>query len=72
MMINTGKQKYGLFGNDFQFVYDNNDNITSVTDRNGHTANITYDSLNRVKTIADNLGGEYHYTYTAKGNISKW
>jgi YD repeat-containing protein len=37
--------------------------LTSITDRNGNTTQITYDSLNRLVTVADPAGRHLYFAY---------
>jgi YD repeat-containing protein len=55
----------------FSYGYDNNGNITSVTEtRNGTTQTTTYgyDGLNRLTTTVHPGGGRDAYTYDVRGN----
>lgn len=56
----------GAKGPSYSYVYDNNRNITSKTDK-GVKAQITYDKLNRIKTSSQYAET---YTYDARDNRS--
>ena len=45
--------------------------VTEVTDANGNTLRMTYDLLNRLKTISDTQGNITAYDYDASGNVIK-
>jgi len=42
-------------------AYDQNDNLLSVTDPNGHATTATYDPLNRRVSAVDALGNQTSY-----------
>lgn len=48
--------------------YDNNGNVTQVTDPNGQMTTYSYDAMNRVLTITQQ-GAATTFTYDANGNI---
>lgn len=55
-------------------LYEYNGNcckVSKITDANGSTLEMTYDLLNRTKTIKDGLGNTVGYEYDAVGNIIK-
>ncbi len=51
----------------YSYGYDNNGNITSVTE-NGVTTECTYDDLNRLEGISRPDGEEISYSYDTRGN----
>jgi RHS repeat-associated protein len=53
----------------YSYGYDNNGNITSVTE-NGQTTNYTYDALNRLTGIQRPDGEQLIYQYDTRGNRS--
>lgn len=52
-----------------QYGYDNEGNVNSVTDPNGHTIGYSYDPLNRLITITQPGSVVTAYTYDAHGNL---
>ncbi len=61
----------GLSGSDVSYVYDNSDNITSISFSKG-TYHYSYDSLNRVKSVKDwNNALIVEYEYRADGMLTK-
>ena len=52
-----------------QYTYDNNGNITKVTDGTGSTS-YAYDKLNRLTKVTRPSGQTINYTYDARGNRS--
>ena len=53
------------------YTYDNNGNLTKVTDTNGGVTNYTYDALNQVKTKNLPNGAESTYTYYKNGWLTQ-
>ncbi|MFU1796223.1 RHS repeat-associated core domain-containing protein [Paenibacillus azoreducens] len=53
----------------YQYTYDNNGNITTVTDGTGATS-YAYDKLNRLTQVTRPSGQTINYTYDARGNRS--
>jgi RHS repeat-associated protein len=51
------------------FEYDDQDNVTSVTDPEGKVSRYTYDRLGQVLTETDPRGGTWSYTYNAAGDL---
>ncbi|KAF1083693.1 tRNA(Glu)-specific nuclease WapA precursor [Sporotomaculum syntrophicum] len=51
----------------YSYTYDNNGNITSVTE-NGQTTNYTYDALNRLTGVQRPGGEQLSYQYDSRGN----
>ncbi|GAB3955155.1 hypothetical protein GCM10028805_41840 [Spirosoma harenae] len=55
-----------------QFQYNGNCcNVSRITDANGTTLEMTYDLLNRTKTVKDAQGHTVSYDYDAVGNVLK-
>lgn len=52
---------------EYQYTYDNNNNIKTVTDASG-TSTYDYDKLNRLIKISKPNGQTVSYTYDARGN----
>ena len=66
--LKTLKNKLGSQTIDqYSYNYDNNSNITSVTE-NGQTTNYTYDALNRLIGIQRPGGEQISYQYDSRGN----
>jgi RHS repeat-associated protein len=52
-----------------QYGYDDNDNLTIITDANGHTTTFEYDGFDRLIEERDPLGHGPTYTYDDAGNV---
>ncbi|MGE5371936.1 MAG: RHS repeat-associated core domain-containing protein [Solirubrobacterales bacterium] len=52
---------------EYRYTYDNNGNITAITDASGVT-NYEYDALDRLKKVTRPDGKTVSYTYDVKGN----
>jgi len=52
-----------VFNNTVSTTYDNNSNVLTVTDQNGHTTTNTYDIDNRLLTTVKANGDQVTYTY---------
>ncbi|WP_207650522.1 RHS repeat-associated core domain-containing protein, partial [Desulforamulus aeronauticus] len=57
----------GQIKTQYSYSYDNNSNITSITE-NGQTTNYTYDALNRLTGIQRPNGEQISYQYDSRGN----
>ncbi|MEM9336909.1 MAG: SpvB/TcaC N-terminal domain-containing protein, partial [Patescibacteria group bacterium] len=66
----------GLNDYDTTYAWDDNDNLTKLTDDLGHERTITYDGLSRRTTLedlhdpADASFGEWDFEYDAAGNVA--
>ena len=54
----------------FRYVYDTNNNLTSVTDANGHTTTFKVDDKGRVYQVISPDTGTTTYGYDAAGNLT--
>lgn len=52
------------------YVYDENGNVTSITDPSGTVYSYAYDNAHRLTTITDDLGNTITYTYDDADNIT--
>ena len=53
------------------YVYDKQDNLTSVTDPNGNPTTYTYDDFRRIQSQASPVTGTTAYTYDPAGNLTQ-
>ena len=53
------------------YAYDDNGNVTSITDPSGTVYSYAYDNAHRLTTITDDLGNTISYTYDDADNITK-
>lgn len=51
-----------------EYTYDENGNLLTITDGNGHVSSFEYDELNRLTNESDPLGNSWVYGYDAVGN----
>ena len=54
----------------YSYTYDQNDNVLTVTDKNG-TVSREYDALNRVTKLTDTYGNAIRYEYDEVGNLTR-
>lgn len=54
----------------YHYAYDNNDNVTQVTDANSHITKQGYDALNRRSTLTDPNNGNTQYGYDALDHLT--
>ncbi|MEA5429213.1 RHS repeat-associated core domain-containing protein, partial [Arcicella lustrica] len=52
------------------YTYDGQNNLTKMTDANGHVTTYEYDKKNRLKKETDPLGNSIQYTYDLNGNLT--
>jgi len=52
-----------------QYAYDNNGNVTQVTDPEGGVTRYTYDVMGNVLTLTDPRGNVWQYTYDSRGRL---
>ena len=57
------------FAERLRFVYDGNENVSSVKDGNGNVTQYQYDGFNRIEKIIDPLSGEMEVAYDEVNNI---
>ncbi len=56
-----------IYNNTVSTTYDNNSNVLTATDQNGHTTTNTYDIDNRLRTTTKANGDQVVYGYDANG-----
>ena len=64
------EQETNAIGNTTSYQYNENLLLESMKDSENETTKYTYDSLNRLKTVSDDLG-TISYTYDKNGNITE-
>ena len=64
------EQETNAVGNTTSYQYNENLLLASMKDSENETTKYTYDSLNRLKTVSDELG-TISYTYDKNGNITE-
>lgn len=65
------QQDIGAYNQTTTYRYDANDNLTQITDANGHAAQHAYDSLNRLIRVTDALAGLTDFQYDAQDRITQ-
>ena len=58
-------------GSSMKYAYDGNGNCICMENGAGEKLTVTYDSLNRRKTITNPTGGKLCYEYDAMGNVTE-
>jgi YD repeat-containing protein len=69
--INRLFQEIGSTGQTTQYAYDNQGNVTSVTDPLNHTTANAYDALNRVRQVTDPALGITQYAYNGLSALTQ-
>ncbi|MEC4728968.1 DUF6531 domain-containing protein [Shewanella sp. D64] len=60
----------GSFSKKYTFGYDNNSNVTSVSDPMGYSVNSTFNALDQLTKVKHQDGGYTHYTYDHKSRVT--
>ena len=71
-VVSTYETTVGTTAVSYTYTYDNNGNITKITNNNGKTVTYTYDDLGQLTREVNQLTKEqYNYTYDKAGNITR-
>jgi RHS repeat-associated protein len=67
-------KKGGLYALNHAFTFDANNNLTFLDDRynSAYDLRLTYDGVDRLKTIVDSYSGSGHVNYDTMGNITQY
>ena len=68
--LNRLAQDIGAQNQTTDYSYDNNDNLTSVSDPLGHATTNGYDALNRLVQVTDPANGITYYGYDAQDHLT--
>jgi RHS repeat-associated protein len=69
--LNRLQQDLGALNQTTTYAYDNNSNLTTLTDPLNHATGNTYDALNRLTQVLDPANGITQYTYDGTNNLTQ-
>ena len=64
--LNRLSKDVGALNQTTAYQFDNNRNLTTLTDPNAHTTRINYDALNRIAFLFDPIGGQTAFNYDGR------